>query len=450
MKELRKVNSMQLYSLWRNLAIALLCMGGTIAVTHMLPYYMAPVVGLLACGVLYTMLWNGRDSRSRQELAVALIMLYALLIYTFTSVGLVLVFIFHLFPVPNELIFFNEPYMPSLILLPAVLVSSLFVVINRKLFHRKKRLATRFRLGERGYFALLSAREISLQLSNITVVFALLTGITWWYFLKLYVDVDLNGRDWYVFVWIVILVILIDEVYFMARYYNLYLDLLEHDEIITPEQLRDITAKTYLRCYAICGEYIYVTRYAEDRLYQKKGVVDTPLVTKRNVNGVPTTEVRSIVEKMTGLKNGELRFYYGRNLEGVDKHSVLRYFYFLDGTPEDYPELEVKGEWMHFNDLKSIYASDPGRINSTAVNDISRLATIILTERVFDEEGNRKNKIRSYQQHLRLADVRSSHLDFQDDKWIRIANFNSDARFFRVQSFLRGLFGRKNERTVER
>lgn len=441
---------MQLYSLWRNFAIALLCMGGTIAVTHMLPYYMAPVVGLIACGALYTMLWNNRGSGSRNDMTVALIMLYALLGYTFVSIGLVLVFVFDLFPVYRELVFFNEPYMPSLILLPLVFMSSLALLLDRNIFHSKNLHRTQFKAGERGYFNLLSSREISLQLSNIVTLFALLTGLTWWYYLKLYVDVDLNGRDWYVFVWIVILTILIDEVYFMARYYNLYLDLLEHDEIITPEQLRDITAKTYLRCYAICGEYIYVTHNAEDKLFQKKGVIDTPLVTKRNVNGVPTTEVKNIVEKMTGVKGGELRFFFGRSLDGVDKHSVLRYFYFLDGSPEDYPELATKGGWMNFGELKRIYASDPGRMNSIAVNDISRLATIILTERVFDEEGNRKNKILSYHQHLRLADVRKSRLDFQDDKWIKIAHFNSDARFFRLQRFIRNLFGRKQESTVER
>lgn len=449
MEGLRKVNSMQLYWLWRNFALALLCIGATIAGTHMLPYYMAPVISLLACGLLYTMLWNSRHSQSHGDMTTAAATFYALLLYTFASVGFVLAWSFKLFPVNSELVFFNSPYMPSLILLPSALIASVLT-----LFSRTARSLTHVNTDnhgkEGGYFRILGKRETGLQLRNMALLFAILTAIVWWYYLKIYVDVNLNGQDWYVFVWIVILAVLIDEVYFMARYYNLYLDLKEHDEIITPEELRDVTAKTYLRFYAICGEYMYVTRDAYDRLLQKSGVIDTPLSTKRNVNGVPTSEVRTIAEQMTGVKGGELRFFFGRHLDGLEKHSLLRYFYFLDGTPESLPPIAEKGEWVHFQDLKRIYAEQSGLMASTAVHDLSRLATIILTERVFDENGFRKNRITSYRQHLSLADVRNTKLDLQDDKWIRIADFNSDSSFFKLRKFLRGLMGGSLQRSPQR
>lgn len=449
MEALRKVNSVQLYWLWRNFAIALLCMGGTIAATHMLPFYFAPVVSLLACGVLYTMIWNSRRSETPSDMTAAVAMLYALFLYTAISVAFVVMHVFKVYPFHDELIFFNEPYMPSLILLPSAFCTSLLMLISKT---ARKFIGTGLDevCQERGYFALIAARENTLQLRNMVLLFLILSGVIWWYFLHIYVDVDLNGRDWYVFVWIVIFGVLIDEIYFIARYYNLYLDLKENDEIITPDELRDITAKTYIRTYAVCGEYMYIVRDAEDRLLQRKGVVDTPFVSKRNVNGVPTTEVRNIVEKMTGVKGGELKFFFGRHLEGQKQHSLLRYFYFLDGSPQDYPLLGNKGEWVNFNDLKLLYANKKEAMASTAVHDLSRLATIILTERVFDENGHRRNKIKSYRQHLSLADVRNTHIDLQDDKWIRIANFNSDAKFFRLKKALRGLFGKKLQNISQR
>ena len=58
MENIRKVNSMQLYGLWRNLALSLMCIAAVMVGSHMLPYYMAPVLSLFLCGILYTMIWK--------------------------------------------------------------------------------------------------------------------------------------------------------------------------------------------------------------------------------------------------------------------------------------------------------------------------------------------------------------------------------------------------------
>lgn len=451
MDNIRKVNSMQLYYLWRNLAISLLCIGGLMVGSHMLPYYMAPAVSLFLCGMLYTMIWNNNVTGGDSCMVIVETMLYGLLGYTFISILLVVVQILGLYEFPREIIFFNEPYLPSLILLPVSLAVSVYALCFKRSMPAYRRFQSRFGgERERGYFGMVSNRETEFQLKNMVGILALLTGIIWWYYLNVYVSVNQNGRDWYVFVWIVVICVLLDEAYFMMRYYNLYLDLQEHNEIITPEELRDVTARTYLRFYVICGEYIYVDRHAFDRLNQVKDVWDTPFITKRTVNGVPTTEVRNIVEKMTGKKDGELRFFFGRHLAGVDKHSLLRYFYFLDGDINDHTDMGADGEWMHFDEVKKIYNEAPLKMATNALNDLSRLSTIMLTEKIYDEEGNRKNRIKSYTGTLTLRDVRKSRLDFQDDKWIRIANFNSDTKFFRLKKFLREATGRKSGSAVRK
>ncbi|MDE6811599.1 MAG: hypothetical protein K2J15_04535, partial [Muribaculaceae bacterium] len=222
------------------------------------------------------------------------------------------------------------------------------------------------------------------------------------------------------------------------RYYNLYLDLKESDEIISQEELQDMTAKTYLRFYVICGNKIFFDKHFIDPNYEYREVINTPFITKRTVNGIPLPEVRTIIRKMTGNKDGELRFYYGRKSSDLKNHSVLRYFYFLPGNPEDYTDMPVEGEWMDFEEVKRIYMRTPGRFNSMTVMDLSRLATIILTEKIFNEDGKRKNKIKSYNPSFNLHDVKNSQLDFQDDKWIRISMFNSDTPFYSIKKFFRG------------
>lgn len=446
MEELRKINSMQLYYLWRNLAISLMCIGLVMCGSHMVPYYMAPVVSLVLSAMLYTMMWNNSVNGERGCMLVVETMLYTLVCYTFLSILLVVIQILDLYHFPNEMIFFNDPYLPSLLLLPTGLAVTLFAIFFKNDMPSYKRFRMVYgNTHERGYFGYISNREMDIQLRNLALVFAVLTAIIWTYYLNVYVSINRNGRDWYIFVWIVVILVLLDEIYFMIRYYNLYLDLLEHNEIITPEELRDVTARTYLRFYVICGEYVYMVRDAFDRLNQVKGVVDTPFITKRTVNGIPTSDVKHIVEDMTGKKGGELRFFFGRHLAGVEKHSLLRYFYFLDGDINDYPDMGADGVWMHFNELKKIYRENPRKMASTAINDISRLYTIMLTEKLYDEKGYRKNKIKSYRGNITFADVRKSRLDFQDDKWIRIANFNSDTKFFKLKKFLREASGRKSQ-----
>lgn len=451
MEDLRKINSMQLYYLWRNLAISLLCIGLVMCGSHIVPYYMAPIVSLLLSAMLYTMLWNNHVSGERGCMVVVETMLYSLVCYTFISILLVVIEILELYRFPNEIIFFNDPYLPSLILLPTGLCVTLFALFFRNSMPSYRRFRMEYgNVKERGYYGVVTNREMDIQLRNLAAIFALLTCVVWSYYLFSYVNVNRNARDWYVFVWIVVIVVILDEIFFMIRYYNLYLDLYEHNEIITPEELRDVTARTYLRYYVICGEYIYVDRHAFDRLNQTKDVIDTPFITKKTVNGVPTGEARIIVENMTGKKDGELRFFFGRHLAGVDKHSLLRYFYFLDGEIEDHADMGADGEWMHFDEVKRLYNETPLKLAGNALNDLTRLSTIMLTEKTYDEEGYRKNKIKSYKSSLTLADVRKSRIDFQDDKWIKIANFNSDTTFFKLKKFLREAAGKRSGSPVRK
>ena len=451
MEDLRKINSMQLYYLWRNLAISLLCIGLVMCGSHMVPYYMAPIVSLVLSAILYTMLWNNSVSGERGCMVVVETMLYTLVCYTFVSILLVVVESLGLYRFPNEVIFFNDPYLPSLILLPTGLCVTLFAIFFRNSMPSYRSFRMEYgNIKERGYYGVVTGKEMDIQLRNLALVFAVLTAIIWSYYLFSYVNVNRNARDWYVFVWIVVITVILDEIFFMIRYYNLYLDLYEHNEIITPEELRDITARTYLRYYVICGEYVYMNRHAFDRLNQTADVLDTPFITKKTVNGVPTSEARIIVEQMTKTKGGELKFFFGRHLAGVDKHSLLRYFYFLDGDIKDYPDMGGEGEWMHFDDVKKIYNETPLKFATNALNDLIRLSTIMLAERTYDEDGYRKNKIRSYQSHITFADIRKSKLDFQDDKWIRIAHFNSDTKFFRLKKFLREAGGKRSGSTVRK
>lgn len=443
MDDLKKVNSLQLYSFWKNLSVSLLVLIACMAFSHLLPFFMAPVVGLVAAAVLYTMLYNARSKESSDCMLIPYVFFFCLIVYSFLTISVNVAFAWGIVRLPSEFIFFNDPYLPSLWLNPVCFVTLLVMYLRRY----RLRLCTECRINhgdslERGSLGSIFSSETHFQLRNLVGLFGVLSAIVWGYYLFEYRSgFVINGKDWYIFLWTTIIAIVIDEVYFIIRYFNLYLDLKENNEIITPEELRDMTAKTYLRFYVICGDKMYVDKNAIDPRAPYMGVIDTPFFTKRSVNGITLDEVRRIICRMTGNREGELRFFFGRKNPDLTKHSVLRYFYFLDGEEEDYADMNVTGEWMDFEHIKALYSHTPGKLATMFVSDITRLATIILTEKTFNEKGYRKLKLKSYSPTFNLPEVRRSELDFQDDKWIKISLFNSDTPMYGLKRWLRSISG---------
>lgn len=442
MEDLKKVSSLQLYTFWKNLSFGLLAIVALMAFSIVLPFYFSPIVALITAAVLYTRLYNNKLNHSSSCMVVSYSIFICLVAYSFVTIIVNILYIWNIIWVPQEFTFFAKPYIPTLVLCPICFLTMAVI------FMRRRRLSIcvdcKLEMGnmsERGKLGNILTYESHFQLRNLLFLFGALTAAVWVYYLFYYINTDINNRDWYVFMWLTIIAFVLDEVYFMFRYYNLYLDLKENNEIITEEELRDMTAKTYLRYYVVCGEYVYVDSRAIDSKTPYKPVIDTPFFTKRSVNGITFPEVTNIIKKMTGVKDGELRFFFGRKLRDMDRHSLLRYFYFLDGNVEDYGELNVPGEWISFENLKRIYSFNPGKLSNICVADITRLATIVLTQKVFDDRGFRKNKLKSYRPTFTLKEVRDSDIDFQDDKWIRISLFNSDTPMYRMKKWMRGIFG---------
>ena len=438
MEDLTKVNSLQLYRFWKNLSIGLLSLIAMLAISRILPFYASPIVAFLCSALLYTLIYNNRISSDGNCVIVLYSLLYCVINYTIATVMLSVLEIWNIVSLPDEFLFLNDPYIPSLLFCPICFVTLIVLYIRRNSlsFCQSCKLKAGG-LYERGRNGQIFRYESFYQIKNLIYLFGSLSVLIWSYYQFVFIKLALNSRDWYVFTWLSIIAFIIDEIYFIYRYYNLYLDLKENDEIITEEELQDMTAKTYLRYYVICDNKIFLDPHTITPQQTYKEVLDTPFITKRAVNGIPLPEVLSIIQRLTGVKDGELRFFYGRKSPDLKNHSLLRYFYFLDGKPEDYPELPLDGEWVDFDDVKRMYTHTPGKFSPRAISDLSRLATIILTEKIFTEDGKRKSKIKSYSPTFNLRDVRASQLDFQDDKWVRISMFNSDTPFYKIKKLFK-------------
>lgn len=415
-------------------------------IAQVLPYYFSPIITLIGAAVLYTMLYNGRIESNPSCMLVVYALFYSMITYAFITIVINILYIWGIVSLPKELTFFSPPYIPSLMYNPICCLVIGFMLIRGNSMNLCN--DCKFKNGlsiDRGRFGQLLHKENKVQLFNLFCLFLVMSVIVWVYYFTYYdKSADVNSRDKYIMLWLNLLCIVIDELYFALRYYSIYLDLKEEGNIITEQELSDMTTKTYLRFYVICGNSIYVNTKIMDPRMPYREIIDTPFVTKRNVNGITTAEVNGIISSMIKIP-GHLRFFFGRKNPDLEKHSLLRYFYFLDGTPEDYPEVRLAGEWMDFNRIKNIYNSSPTLMSSTFLGDMSRMATIVLTQKIFDDRGFRKIKVKSYQPTFTLEEIRQNDYDFQDDKWIRVSMFNSDTKGFHMRRLMRKFSKQKQE-----
>lgn len=434
MRDLSKVDSIQIFDICKNIVICLLTLIGVLVVGRFLPFYFGPVIGLVAAALLYSLLYNNKLRGGANCMLAAYSLFFAIIAYSFISILVNVFYIWGWLHIPDEFVFFNDPYIPALWLNPVIFLTLLVVYIRR----RKLKLCIECRIHngphtDRGVFGSILNTESKLQLKNLMLLFGVLTLIVWGYYLFEYKAINTNAKDRYIFFWISVIAIILDIVYYLYRYYNLFLDLKENNELIAPTDTEAQKGKTYLRYYVICGNKVYLNPESEDATHPDRFGIDTPFFTGKSAADVTTPAVEETIREMTGGKEGELRFFFGRKAPDLARHIVLRFFYFLDGKPEDYPEMKAPGGWFDFEEVKMVYNQRPDLMATLAMHDLSRLATIVIAEKTYKENGQRRHRLKSYNPSFDLIDVRDSKIDFQDDKWIRVSIFNADKPFFRIR-----------------
>lgn len=449
MRNLSKVNSLQIFEIWKNISAGLLTVMGVVAGSRFLPFYFSPIVGLVGAALLFTLLYRNKLKNGINCMLVPYSLFFGLISYSFVSILINVMYIWGWVQLPDEFVFFNDPYFPTLWLMPIMLVSELVISIRRK----RLQLCVDCRIqngahSNRGLYGSIIGRESKLQLKNLIWLFGVLTVIIWTYYLIKYQSFNTNAKDRYIFFWISVIAIMLDVFYFLYRYFNLYLDLKENNELLTPEELVDVTEKTYLRYYVICGNELYLHPNKGDVTNPAHSGFDTPFFTSVNESHVSEAEALEIIHKLTGTTDGELRLFYSQKAPDIPTHRVVRYFYFLNGKPEDYEDLPAPGLWIDFDEIKKIYSLHHEMLSTMTVSDISRLATIMVTSKTYKENGQRRMKLKSYQPTFDLYDVRDSNINFQEEKWMRIAVYNSDNKFFRIKRFWNRLMGLNSKSSV--
>lgn len=425
--------------MWRNVAIPIVTVILMIILTNILPSIFAPVVSTFTAIVLYYQVIANSYSKEESCAISPYIFFIVVVSYTITLIILNILAVVGAVQLPDEFIFFDGTYIMGLILSPVGLISTTIIYLNRK--HLTLCLNCKITSGspgERGRIGNIYSSESNSLMRDIISLYAINTLINYGYYIFEYIDVNISQRDTFVFGGLTIIVYLIVIGKYAIHYYNLFLDLKENDELLTPGDLNELGTRTYVRYYVICDDSVYMSASQHDNQYDSESdIIDSPFSIHRNVSGFQEYELKQFIEEQTGVKGGELRFFYGRKLPDAAGRKVLRYFYFIPGEIEDHPGLKVPGTWISSDKLKTIYNNTPDRLSSVCLTDISRLAMITITSKIYKPNGERRNKLRQYRPSFTLREIKSDNLDFQNDRWVRVAHFNSDTSFFKLKRWWR-------------
>lgn len=438
-----KVNTEKIYLIWRNFAVSFVTLIILKLLTVLLTPIVAPILSTVAATVLYFIIFSATYKHRDSCVIVPYTMFIILLTYTVLLVTLNLLDVWGLFNLNKELVFFDVPFVPTLLMAPTGCLMSLYMLLR----HHRLSICVNCKIDngtmlERGRAGLIYNNESRFQLKNMALIFGMVTVVVWTYYLVAFFDASVSPRDRFIFSWVSITIYLMDTLYFAIRYYNLYLDLKDSDEIISPDSAAAQGVATGLRFYVICGDCLYLTGDVREgmALEDNADSMDTPFMFKRMGSNVGSHELQEIIEKQTGVKGGGLQFFYGRRRPDVQSYNVIRYFYFLPGSPEDYPQLGNRGEWLSCDKVKTLYNNTPHRFSFTFLADFQRLAIVMITKKTYTETGDRRSRLQQYRPSFTFQELRGTDADFHTDKWMRVAAFNASARFFRLKRWWKNHF----------
>ena len=112
MENLGKINSIQLYKLWKNLTYGMVTVIAMMTFSKLLPYFLSPVVALVCAAFLYTFIDQSRVKRESSCMIVPMAMLYSLVSYAFVTILINVFYAWGWKVIPEEFVFFTGPFHP--------------------------------------------------------------------------------------------------------------------------------------------------------------------------------------------------------------------------------------------------------------------------------------------------------------------------------------------------
>lgn len=396
-----------------------------------------PIVALAMQLLFFVLIKRNRDARipvcyilpfvvSRVLFWTAVVMVIVNLLYSRWLVE-------HVFDL--ERINFGIPFISQLIVGSAAVVISAWAMLRRrslsfcldcKMSHGTP--------AERGFLGHLFTQEGQYQVRLLFAIAMLCTGIGWIYYAVMYVNVSFSAHDRFVFVWFQAIVWFMSVIYTGLRYLGLWGYYCQNVEGSSERR----GAYTELRYIMVWGNYICLRapESEPDKIETSNLKFDIPvsaILSKRD--NVSEYEAMSLFADRTGLRHPEVKFMYANTGGNVDCN-IFHYLCFLtDEQQEQFIEAHPDCDWCSLHEIQKM-------INSHLCNplfsaEIIRLHTIAMAWKTYDINGNRRYAIKHYRPTFHISDIKKWDVDYNDSRWLYVANNNADVPFFHLRRIWR-------------
>ncbi len=431
--ERRIANSYGIYSLWFNWAISI----GLLVAVPIFSLYISklwiPIIAIFFEVVLYSMMRYSSNiylpTCFRLHYISMIILLWSSLIMCVIN----LVLNQKIFKIPFLTDNVNEevPYISVLIIST---VAVCVIVLNLKSKYNslicKNCKAIHGSTAERGFLGKLFSQE-GLFLTQISLmIFVVISIISWVYYFIFYINTNINDLDRFVFVWSLVILYGLSLIYLGIRYFSLWL---YYRQNIEGQSLR-YNSSSYVRYIIICGDYIYLKTpdIIKDNVMADEDKVDIPArLFIKYKKSIRTQDAVDYFNSLSGIANAELRFLY-ENTNFNTECNIFHYAYFVDNF-ETINNSRLEGKWYTLSEIKYFILNN--KVSEIFSSEMNRVFKIVSAWKTYDINGNRRYNIRHYQPTFRLCDMKDWDIDYNDIRWLLVAENNADKRFFYFRKF---------------
>lgn len=427
--------------LWLNWVIV----SGALSAIVIMSLWLKPLIMPLAAIALQICCWALVRANSQREMPICYLLphIAANILFISAIIMLIVNFIYntwiihHLFD--PEAINTEIPFITVLIIAPVTAVCSLNALRKGPKYSFCLKCKAHYGTpAERGFLGKIFSQEGTFQLRTLFNISLLVTIVVWAYYFTTYINVNLNAPDRFVFFIVPLVMFLISIIYMAVRYiglrnyYSSYIDstslcngpytivrfIMLHDDTICvkpPEQNPD-----------------KITDLATNRY-------DTPGNTYIQARKDVSTDLASdLFFNKTDIRPHNLKFLYS-TVSGNADYNIFHFICYLNDEEKAYLS-ERYPSWQYISAKELHHLINNDLTNPLFSAEIIRLHTIIMAWKTYDYSGKRKYLIKNYIPTFRLKDMHKLNIDYNDPKWLEIANFNQDSPFFRIRRLWKNKF----------
>ncbi len=268
-------------------------------------------------------------------------------------------------------------------------------------------------------------RQTRYQMMISTVIAGVIAMVTWIYYAVGYVNINFNRADIAFFVVVPAAFFVISAMSYNAHYRMINSRIImtdTSDVVVSGEQSK-------LRFLIIRGDKLLLKNIGPDNKTMDTPAIVTIPYTQNPDEDVIRRNFRKIVDSDD--------FYLKRLYEtpGPSVHSSMFHY---GVTIDTNAKIDIEGTWMTLDQIDRLWRH--GQLTMALIGEIHRVFSVTMAWKTYDATGRRLYPIKNYRPTFRLADFKDWDVDYDDPKWLRIAEDNQDRPLWAVRRLVKRLF----------